>query len=266
MREIRLERMRPDQIEAEKERCSIAYLPIGPLEWHGPAAPFGTDPLIAQAGAMRCAQEVGGVVLPTLFIGTERERDPETLANLGFSDTHQYIIGMDFPDNSTPSYYFREEIFALTVREYLRLLVKQGYKLVVLVNGHGATGQMNSLFRLAAEFTGETKTRVLVGFPAASLGFLGEDPGHATRAEISQAMALTDSVDLSKLPPEGEPILMWKTGMADGSAFAGHANAEFSVTDDPRKGDKELGQRYLDAGAAQLIAQVRAAWDEVCKA
>ena len=250
MREIHLERMRPDQIEAEKERCSIAYLPIGPLEWHGPAAPFGVDPLVAQESALRCARAVGGVVLPTLYVGTERERDPETLAHLGFSDTAQYIVGMDFPDNSTPSYYFREEIFALTVREYLRLLVKQGYKLVVLVNGHGATGQMSSLSRLAAEFTGETGTRVLVGFPAASLGFPGEDPGHATRAEISQ----------------GEPIYMWKTGMADGSAFAGHPSADFSVQDDPRTGDRDLGERYLAAGAEALIAQVRAAWAQVCGA
>lgn len=191
---------------------------------------------------LRCARAVGGVVLPTLYAGTERERDPETLAHLGFADTAQYIVGMDFPDNSTPSYYFREEIFALTVREYLRLLVKQGYKLVVLVNGHGATGQMSSLSRLAAEFTGETGTRVLVGFPAASLGFPGEDPGHATRAEISQAMALTDSVDLTKLPPAGEPIYMWKTGMADGSAFAGHPSADFSVQDDPRTGRPGLGR------------------------
>ncbi len=266
MREIHLERMRPDQIEAEKERCSIAYLPIGPLEWHGPAAPFGVDPLVAQESALRCARAVGGVVLPTLYAGTERERDPETLAHLGFADTAQYIVGMDFPDNSTPSYYFREEIFALTVREYLRLLVKQGYKLVVLVNGHGATGQMSSLFRLAAEFTGETGTRVLVGFPAASLGFPGEDPGHATRAEISQAMALTDSVDLTKLPPAGEPIYMWKTGMADGSAFAGHPSADFSVQDDPRTSDRDLGERYLAAGAEALIAQVRAAWAQVCGA
>ena len=141
---------------------------------------------------------------------------PETLAHLGFADTAQYIVGMDFPDNSTPSYYFREEIFALTVREYLRLLVKQGYKLVVLVNGHGATGQMSSLSRLAAEFTGETDTRVLVGFPAASLASPARTPGHATRAEISQAMALTDSVGPDQAPARGRADLhvedpAWRT-------------------------------------------------------
>ena len=263
MREIQLELMRPDQIVAEKERCSIAYLAAGPLEWHGPAAPFGTDPLAAYEAAKRCAREVGGVVLPPLYIGTERERQPQDLANMGFEDTDQYILGMDFPMNSVPSYYFREDIFAMVLREYLRLLVKQGYKMVVIVNGHGAAGQIQSSIRIAAEFNGETNTHVMVGMPMGMLGFEGEDPGHATRAEISQMMALTDSVDLSKLPPEGEPIIMWKTGMADGSAFGGHPNADFSVTDDPRKGSAELGERYLAAGAANLIAQVRAEWEKV---
>lgn len=263
MREIRLEYMRPDQIVAERERCSIAYLAAGPLEWHGPAGPFGTDPLAAYEAARRCALAVGGVLLPPLYIGTERERKPQDLANMGFTDTQQYILGMDFPDNSVPSYYFREDIFAMVLREYVRLLVKQGYKLVVIVNGHGAAGQVESANRIAAEFNGETNTRVIVGFPAASLGFEGEDPGHATRAELSTMMALTDSVDLTKLPPEGEPIIMYKTGMADGSAFAGHPNADFSVTDDPRKGSAELGERYLAAGAEALIQQVRAAWAEI---
>lgn len=128
MREVRLELLRPDQIVAEKERCAIAYLPIGPLEWHGPAAPFGTDPLTAHESAVRCAREVGGVVLPPLFMGVDTPRDEQGLQNLGFENTDQYIVGMDFPDNTVPSYYFREEIFAMAVREYVRLLVKQGYR------------------------------------------------------------------------------------------------------------------------------------------
>ena len=40
MREVRLELLRPDQIVAEKERCAIAYLPIGPLEWPPRSAPI----------------------------------------------------------------------------------------------------------------------------------------------------------------------------------------------------------------------------------
>ena len=268
MREVRLELLRPDQIVAEKERCAIAYLPIGPLEWHGPAAPFGTDPLTAHESAVRCAREVGGVVLPPLFMGVDTPRDEQGLQNLGFENTDQYIVGMDFPDNTVPSYYFREEVFAMAVREYVRLLVKQGYRLIVLINGHGAINQMGVCQRIAAEFRGEGAGNVLVGFPSGGgLGFEGEDPGHATRCELSLMMVLTDSVDLSKLPPKGEPIPMWKYGMADGSGFMGEHFAkygDYNVHDDPREGGSaELGERYLAAGVAALVAQVRAAWEQI---
>ena len=91
MREVRLELLRPDQIIAEKERCAIAYLPIGPLEWHGPAAPFGTDPLTAHESAVRCAREVGGVVLPPLFMGVDTPRDEQGLQNLGFEIANKAI-------------------------------------------------------------------------------------------------------------------------------------------------------------------------------
>ena len=74
MRTVQLERLRPGEILAERTRCPIVYLPLGPLEWHGPAMPFGTDPLMAQELARRAAPRTGGVVMPTLFLGTERER------------------------------------------------------------------------------------------------------------------------------------------------------------------------------------------------
>lgn len=48
MRTVQLELLRPGEILAERERCSIVYLPVGPLEWHGPAMPYGTDALLAQ--------------------------------------------------------------------------------------------------------------------------------------------------------------------------------------------------------------------------
>ena len=49
MRTVQLELLRPGEILAERERCSIVYLPVGPLEWHGPAMPYGTDALLAQS-------------------------------------------------------------------------------------------------------------------------------------------------------------------------------------------------------------------------
>ena len=115
MREVRLQWLRPDEVVAERGRASIVYLPIGPLEWHGPHLPLGTDPLQAEHTALELAQRVGGVVHPTLFIGTERERAPELLRDLGFNGD-EWIVGMDFPANSMRSYYYAEDAFAMLVR------------------------------------------------------------------------------------------------------------------------------------------------------
>jgi len=84
--EFRYEIMRPDQLLAMQQHLNAAYLPVGPLEWHGPAMPFGTDPLYARAVTERVAAKIGGVVLPTLFLGTETYRDEQMMANLGFED------------------------------------------------------------------------------------------------------------------------------------------------------------------------------------
>ena len=47
MSEVRLERMRPDQIDATKARRTAIYLPFGALEWHGVHNPVGLDALKA---------------------------------------------------------------------------------------------------------------------------------------------------------------------------------------------------------------------------
>ena len=70
MRTVRYEFLRPQEILDAQRKKSIVYLPLGPLEWHGPAMPFGTDPLAAQAAARKIAERTGGVVLPTLYAGT----------------------------------------------------------------------------------------------------------------------------------------------------------------------------------------------------
>ena len=51
----------------------IAYLPLGTLEWHGEHLPLGSDGLQSQGFFRRLAREVGGVVLPMLFVGPDRE-------------------------------------------------------------------------------------------------------------------------------------------------------------------------------------------------
>lgn len=261
MRTVQFEFLRPGELLAEQARCSIAYLPVGPLEWHSPAMPFGTDPLAAAEVARRAARQTGGVVLPPLFWGTERERSPRLLADAGFDDTTQYLVGMDVPRNTMKSFYTPEELFALMVREFLRLLARQGYKLIVLVNGHGAENQVAVLERLAVEFSATTQSKVLCLMGIASFDPNDGDRGHATRLETAIQMALhPENVDLSQLPPKPEKLKSTDWGIMDGCTFAGDPPADKCVVYDPRDATAELGERYLAASADFVAARTREAY------
>ena len=262
MRTVQMEYLRPDEIQAERVRRSIVYLPVGPLEWHGPAMPYGTDPLVAQELARRAAVQTGGVVMPTLFVGTERERSPQILRDKGFDHADSmYVIGMDVPKNSMKSFYAREDMFALMIREHLRLLVQQQYRLIVIVNGHGALGQRDTLDRLAVEFTNETPAKVIVGFPTIAREGETVDFGHACCAETSLMRYLHEHcVDLGLYPPREVKLRYTDWGIADDCVFTGNPSADKCVQFDPRDATAELGSRYFQTALETLCAQVMEAY------
>ena len=257
-REVRVQVLRPGQIVAERERAPLAFLPLGPLEWHGPHLPFGVDPLNAEAVALRVAQEVGGVVVPTLYLGTERERRPDMLEAIGFA-RDDYVVGMDFPANSLPSYYFPEEVLAITVRAYLDLLIRQGYKLVVLMNGHGAENHLVALQRLAIEYTNSRPVRVVLLMPAPGYTTGDSSWAHATAGETSVMQALApEAVDLAALPLEG-PLRNTDFAIVDDRTFRGDPTPDHTVRpeEDPRGASAADGERRLAACVTELSAAVR---------
>ncbi len=264
MQRVEYELMRPAEIAKERGRHPLVFIPLGPLEWHGPHLPLGTDALHAHAVAVRAARKVGGVVLPTYFTGTDTVRPsgpgPQSLAALGFTGNER-IVGMDFPGNPVRSLYFEEGAFAVTVREILRLLKADGYKLLVIVNGHGAPNQKRALQRLAAEESELPHVQVVYMMPTAPMASESSDSGHAGRIETSIMMALTpESVDLTPLPP-GEVSLRYRDyGIVDGKAFDGDPTPNFTLRRDadPRGASQELGRTALEAEVTHLADVVRA--------
>src|SRR3954471_9942268 len=67
----RYESMRPRELSLAIKSRPVAYLPVGPLEWHGEHLAFGADPLRAGRVLEMVWKKSGGVLLPTLFIGTD---------------------------------------------------------------------------------------------------------------------------------------------------------------------------------------------------
>ncbi len=260
-----LQYLRPDQILPELQRAPLVYLPLGLLEWHGPHLPLGVDAFNAEAVALRAAEISGGLVLPTLYCGTERERDPQTLDNLGFPQ-ETYIVGMDFPANSLPSMYAAEEIFALMVREQVRLALHMGFRVVVLVSGHGAVNQLETLKRLAAEFNasggaaGRAAVLVELAFSANEAGVLAV--GHASRIETAIMQTLhPETVRLDLLPERPAPLRNVDYAIVDYETFLGSPTAQRTVHDydDPRLAQAAEGEQTLARTAAGIATRAQAA-------
>jgi creatinine amidohydrolase len=263
MRRVEYELMRPGDIVKERNRIPLAFIPLGPLEWHGPHLPLGTDGLHAHEVAVEAARRIGGVVLPTYFVGTETVRlndeGAQSLTLLGFKGTER-IVGMDFPEFPVKSLYFEEGAFAVTVREILRLLKVDGYKLLVIVNGHGAVNHQRTLRRLAAEESERPKVWVeyAMAFLPATPPF--SDPGHAEKIETSLMMAmLPELVDLASLPPTDVPLRYRDYGIVDGKAFDGNPTSDFTVRReaDPRDAAPDLGRKILAAEVNRLVEVVQ---------
>lgn len=67
--EVRLERMRPEQIAAAKAQRPAVYVACGSIEWHGYHNPVGLDTLKAHEQLVGLARRLGGLVYPPLFLG-----------------------------------------------------------------------------------------------------------------------------------------------------------------------------------------------------
>jgi creatinine amidohydrolase len=250
--------LRPEQVRAEIEACPVAYLPLGLIEWHGPHMPLGMDGLNAAEVARQAAELTGGLVFPTLYLGTERERPPEMLGWLGLP-TDQYIVGMDFPGNSLPSLYAAEEVFALVVREQVRLAQKWGIKLLAVVTGHAAENQIQTLDRLAFEFNAGGGVQVLVALPFVRNAAGVMEVGHASKIETSVMLALhPQTVALERLPSLPEPLRNGDWAIIDYKTFLGEPAPDHTVhlEDDPRLASAEMGRQTIQRAVEQIAIQV----------
>ncbi len=252
-REVRFEMLRPAQLNAELGKAPLVFLPIGPLEYHGPHLPLGMDPLNATFCAQEACRRLGkGVVMPTLYMGTERERPAWMLESLGF-DKGDWVVGMDFPTAQWKSHYYQEHLFGLMVASTIEMLISQGYKAIVIVNGHGAWNQLETLERLAAHYS--HASGVVVVWKLAVVLEISERNlmGHADLGETSimlhyekEYLGGAKVVDLAALPPRSVPIKYRDFSIVDGPGFSDHPAPDKITRMDPRDATAEKGKRIFD--------------------
>lgn len=111
--EVRLERMRPSQIEAAQADRPAIYVPFGAMEWHGYHNPIGLDCLKAHEQLVGLALRAGGVVYPPVYFGSGG----------GHGDwPHSYMVS--------------QAAMTTIVTELLAGFERDGYEAAILVSGH----------------------------------------------------------------------------------------------------------------------------------
>ena len=264
----------PDEVAEARQRIGLVILPVAPIEWHGPHMVMGCDPLLAHAFARRVAARFACPYYPPVFLGTERHRTPKVLESLGF-DPGDFIEGMDFPANPVASAYVREETFALVIRDLLNILLNRlRFRHVLIVNGHGADNQRETLDRLCREFnaagapgtvsaTGTVHPagqRVMWVYPGFSHPAVAGSIGHANAEEASMLEAAwPGSVDIGKLPASGS-LKYSDYAIVDGYAFDGQPTPDHTLppAQDPRWNTNPiLGAQVLEQAVEEVIEQVK---------
>src|SRR5436309_1094354 len=157
---------------------SLAVLPIGATEQHGPHLPAGTDlfavDVLAREAAAQASAEVPVIVTPALPFG---------------SSHHHFIFGATL--SLSTETYFR------VLCDLIESLITDGFKRIFIVNGHGGNHELAQLaardmalrhpVRVAAGSYWNIAWRELVAIDAHRGRRL---PGHAGDFETSLMLSL----------------------------------------------------------------------------
>jgi len=152
------------------EKIETVLIPTGTLEAHG-VLPNGSDNLAPEAMARQIAERLDALIAPTLNYGVTGSLD-------GFPGTFSVDA----------------ETYADLVAQILTGLAKNGFRNLVILNGHGGP-QTAILQRVAEEVGREERVRTMVtNWWAVTrdihLEVFGEDGGHAGNNESAYVQAI----------------------------------------------------------------------------
>jgi creatinine amidohydrolase len=216
----RYERLHPAELGALVAAAPIAWVPIGTLEHHGPHLPFGVDAFEAHGLLLAAAARAGGVVLPPTYVASG-------------------CLEMDF------TLSFSRELVEAQVRETVALLARRGFRVVVVLTGHGPLDLVHLLKRVCAQATAaqpQLRAYGLCWLELNAAAMTGPEDGeprvvdHAALVETSWMLALApELVRLDRLADDPE------------AAHAGvyGRNPRFTASSD-------WGRESVDAAAALL--------------
>ena len=231
MREVRWERMFPDQLEQAFAEFPLVYFTYGLCEPHGPQNAVGLDSLKAHGIACATAREFGGIVAPPDFWHIH-----ELSGYAAWSERAVGQVARSWLTAMPPWMHFKNICYHLRAADAL------GFHAALLITGHyGPNWQdLKTMLDLIQPHVG-ARLYGLPDFEANRPGFDRDDKSggdHAGKVETSLLWALQpECVDVSRLPADGVP----------GPHFAMGRNA--------RESNRLVGERMVADEVAWLGAK-----------
>lgn len=198
MREVRWERMFPDELEAALAACPVVYFAYGLCEPHGPQNALGLDALKAHAICVRAAQTHGGIVAPPDYWHIHEIGLYASWAAEWAGEARPWLTAVP------PWVHFKNICYHLRAADAL------SFEAAILLTGHYGPNWQD-LKTLLALLQPHFAMRLygLPDFEANQPGFDGDGKAtgdHAGKVETSLLWALEpECVDVSRFPAPDAP-------------------------------------------------------------
>ena len=218
------------------KNTTVALLPVGSTEQHGPHLPLGTDHLTAAEVARRAGERGGWLILPTVPVGV--------------SEHHRQFWG---------TLWVEPEV----LRDYMvgiaRSLGSHGVRRMVFVNGHG--GNTAALDEAARILRHEDLFGYVFSWWRAIPDLIAQEietqGSHAGEMETSAVLAFAPGLVASECYSEAVAGAAPEWGKRLHGVEIGFDTLDFSqsgATGDPTRATADKGDRLLDAAAGRLDA------------
>jgi len=204
--------MTPTEFRQRLADCPIAYLPLGTIEWHGEHLPLGTDMLIPLNFFELLAEELGGIVYPSLFLGPDMHQNIEGKDYYGMDIQRKDKKGDSLPPRQLEgsSYWVSDSIFKSILENVLMHIQRNGFKILV-AHGHGPSGGMVAKYTEEFEKKFNLKIFVCWGYMSGEKWNKMDQDGlgimvdHAAANETSLMMHFVPQfVKMNQLSPDTE--------------------------------------------------------------